>query len=463
MLMHNLFKSAEPAVPVRGLHLDLKGVPPTPARLLSLMDVAAAARYNAVLVEWEDTFPWTVDERFRCETAYTPEEVAAFHAKCADLGIEVIPLVQCLGHMETPLTVPDYRALREVPHLSNVLNPLAPGARDLVQAMVDDVIALTPGIAYFHLGGDEAWTFGSHPDTKAFIEPHGKAALYMRHVEPILDSLNERGVRPILWHDMMVDWDAEALERLGAKADLLVWGYRGHPDQTTGKHRTAVSERFLQHGVRVWGGTAYKGADGLDADRPNLEQRRTNGIGWAEVAKRLGAKGVFATAWSRYATHTVQCEPIDACLDFLVAMGVWLHDAADVEGGLDAAAEALEEIGERGRFAACRDAMADLSIAREKGWSATRRARQAVACEQQDPRRRGFGQATIQCEALRVATTNAEKAAEAARSAFDGLIAPVWIERYLGERIAPLRDELAEIAPLAEALEPEIYEKVYDQ
>ena len=66
-----LFYREEPYIARRGLHLDLKGVPPTAERLLSLLDLLAAARFNAVLVEWEDMFPWTVDERFRCETAYT--------------------------------------------------------------------------------------------------------------------------------------------------------------------------------------------------------------------------------------------------------------------------------------------------------------------------------------------------------------------------------------------------------
>lgn len=111
--MSALFASDRPAVPVCGIHLDLKGVPPTPQRLLSLLKVIAAARYNALLVEWEDMFPWTVDVRFRCETAYTPEQVADFACAASDLGLEIVPLVQCLGHMETPLSVLGYEPLRE--------------------------------------------------------------------------------------------------------------------------------------------------------------------------------------------------------------------------------------------------------------------------------------------------------------------------------------------------------------
>ncbi|MHB1155916.1 MAG: hypothetical protein ACYC26_03650 [Phycisphaerales bacterium] len=73
------FTAASAAFTLRGVHLDLKGVPPTFERLLSLLDVFAAARYNVLLVEWEDSFPWTVDLRFRSETAY-PAAGSPVHA-----------------------------------------------------------------------------------------------------------------------------------------------------------------------------------------------------------------------------------------------------------------------------------------------------------------------------------------------------------------------------------------------
>ena len=75
-----LFASAQPVVGQRCVHLDLKGTPPSSERLLSLLKMFSAARYNSILVEWEDAFPWTVDERFRSETAYSPDVVRKFAA-----------------------------------------------------------------------------------------------------------------------------------------------------------------------------------------------------------------------------------------------------------------------------------------------------------------------------------------------------------------------------------------------
>lgn len=458
MAFDGLFREAKPAVAVRGVHLDLKGLPPTMPRMVQLMEVIKAARYNALLVEWEDSFPWHVDKRFRSETAYSEEEIEQFHREAAQRGLEVIPLVQCLGHMETPLSVPGYEHLREVPHMADVLNPLAAGGRELVQKMVDDVLGHMPKPKHFHLGGDEAWTFGTHADTKAYIEKHGKGALYLQHVEPILDALHARGVRPILWHDMMVEWDAEALKRISSKADLMVWGYHGHPDTVQGHYATKHIERFKQHGVPMWGATAYKGAEGEDADLPNLQVRQTNALAWAEVGQRFGMKGVVATGWSRYCTHNLQNEPIDACLDSLVNVGVCLWDARAPEGGVDACAEALGELGEKDRFRACHEAMKKLGTARWHCWQQIRYAWQQLAMQSHDPRRRRSHMGLRRVQTVKGYLAEAEAAAAMASQALQGLVPPVWIERYLAERLEPIRQQAAMLEGQARQVDGQTWE-----
>jgi len=460
MPFDSLFSRERPVVETRALHLDLKGVPPTPKRLIELLRVIAAARYNAVLVEWEDMFPWTADQRFRCETAYTPEQVREFVAAAGELGVEIISLVQCLGHMETPLSVRGYEKMRELPHRVDCLNPLAPGARELIEAMVDDVLTLTPGVRRFHLGGDEAWAFGRHPDTKAYIEAHGKDALYLHHVEPILDKLNARGVRPILWHDMMTGWwdktdgwDSSLLRRLAGKADLCVWGYSGHPDTTEYHYHSRYAERFRDHGITLWGATAYKGADGHNVDRPNVANRQQNALAWAEVAQRYGMTGLIATAWSRYSSHIVQCEPIDAALDSLVNVGVILHDGKSAERGVDACVAALDELGERGRFEACKAAMEHLKSAREAAWTAVMNLREQVVMLTIDARRQA-GAGVDQIHVLNRRIGDLRKARTEAREALAGCMDDLWIDRYLAERVEPILEEFDEMLPRVRQMNP---------
>jgi hexosaminidase len=454
-----LFASDKPVVGIRCVHLDLKGTPPTPERLIKLLKVFVAARYNSVLVEWEDSFPWTVDARFRSETAYSPVVVRKFAKAADDLGMELIPLVQCLGHMETPLRLDDYGHLREVSHDESALNPLARGARGLIERMVDDVLALMPKVKRFHLGGDEAWTFGSHPDTKKYIAKHGKGALYLRHVEPLLDRLIKRHIRPLLWHDMMRDWDAAALKRLGRKADLVVWGYGGHP-YTMGKHcNQEMIERFNKHNIPLWGGAAYKGADGIDADLPNISVREKNALGWAEAARDYSFIGVIATAWSRYSTNVVQNEPIDGTLDSAFNIGVILHDGRPPAGGIEACRRELVRIGEGPAFGRTRKALLKLSEARSGAWYGIKLLRHLVVTVTCDSRRLPCSGMVNRLNITRKQIESAEAAAGDLRKALNGLMESIWVERYIAERLEPLREEFAALDARIRQLSPVAYSK----
>ena len=457
----SLFTRQSPLVAKRGVHMYLAGLPPTADRFVQLLKVFSAVRYNVVVVEWDDSFPWTVDPRFRSPAAYTPDDIRRFQETATSLGIELIPQVQCFGHMETPLSVPGYENLREVPDNSSGVNPLNPKGRELVQAMIDDVLRLMPGVKHFHLGGDEARTLGQNPQTRKYIEEHGKGALYLHHVEPLLDYLNSKHIRPILWHDMMIDWDDHALDALAPKCDLMVWGYDGDPDTTKGHHQTQYIRRFRDHGFIQWGATAYKGCEGETierhaADLPVLSERIGNATAWARVAAREGLAGVVTTGWSRWSVDTVQCVPIDAALDALVAQAVILHDGKLPDGGLPACVDALTSLGEKQRFEACRNSMEKLTDLRRRGWQKVQHVREQLALCALEPQRtsaRNPVQGLKGLGHLQSIVKESEHVANDVRRSFAGLIAPVWIDEYLTTRLKPFRDELDALTAQAKALE----------
>ncbi|MBE2205008.1 MAG: family 20 glycosylhydrolase [Chthoniobacterales bacterium] len=462
--------------PLRAFHLDLKGLPPTPKRLNELVSLGKAAGFNAVLVEWEDQFPWK-EKRYRSETAYTKSEVAGFHAHCAALGMQVIPLVQCLGHMETWLRLPEHERLREVPRFVDVLHPLARGAGELVAGLVKEVLALTPGPGYFHLGGDEAWTFGQHPDAKAYLQKHSKGELYLKHVEPILDLLIARGIRPILWHDMMVEWDDKALRAIAEKADLCIWGYSrycrveepwlgplGKEDAASklpvlsggGKPISeALCARFQRAGVRMWGAGAYKcGSLSLFFnDLPDPARRLTNALDWGAYAGRFPFVGLVATAWSRNTTDAPQYMPIDAALDVFVATGIIWKKGLGTPGrtapadsmlrlARHRALALLKKLGQEEVFSTGRELMAQLTKARHAAWVEAVRLRETLACMTGDPRRKSLVIPEKQLGYVLEHVERAEKEMGPRIVAhFQDLVPRIWIKRYLAERIEPLRQE----------------------
>ena len=433
----------DPSTQARPLavHLDLKGLPPTRDRLITLLDTFQAAGYNTVLVEWEDAFPWTVDERFRSPTAYSPDTIRQFVDHARFLGLELIPLVQCLGHMETPLSLPEYAHLREVTDSCSDLNPLADGARQLIQDMVDDVLNLMPDIKHFHLGGDESWGFATHTDTRNYAERYGKDRLYLQHVEPLLDNLTAKGIRPLLWHDMMIEWDDATLKEIGAKADIVVWGYEGHPDEADHHFNTRYIHRFHKLGMPLWAAGAFKGADtdrGMSSDLPNPKERIRNAAAWMELDQRFGFTGLISTGWSRWATHSVQTEPIDGALDTLVRIGrVFRGNSGD-----NTPEELLTSLGEHERWKRCSESLGLLSSARRNAWSNLQVLRENDAINNLRPTRCGSRIRTITLGWIDTSLSQLNTASLDVRSALQGLVADRWIDEYLHTRIQPLRDEI---------------------
>lgn len=444
-----LFSSPVPVVPVRGVHLDLKGVPPTFPRLLSLISLFHHLRYNAVLIEWEDMFPWSCDPQLRAPNAYSPAQIRRLADLCAELDLEIIPLVQSLGHAENVLRLPAYTALREVPHRTDVFHPLHPESPATVLRLVKDVLALLPDVRRFHLGGDEVYTLGRHPDSQAFVRTQGMAALYLRQLSPTLDHLVSLGIRPLLWHDEFVAWEPSQIAPLAPLVDLVVWGYTGDPrDPSTYHHRLPHVEKLHANGCTLWAATAYKGADGPSANFPDTARRRQATQGWVDLTPRYNLQGIFATGWSRYASGRIQVTPIDGALDSLVLTAALLHDGHAPDDPTAACLAWLDAHGEGTRFRQCRAPLETLTRHTDKAWEWLRQLEEHAVNLDLEPHRAHSGIEEIIFNLLDQDIAAIQQAGTALESALAGSIDLPWSRYYHEVRRRPIEQAAQRLRPL---------------
>lgn len=289
----------------RGIHLDLKGAPLPIDALIREIEQMAAWGINLLLMEYEDTFPYVFDPAIRTATAYSPADIARIVRTCKSLNIQIVPLVQTFGHLEFVLKCPRYRHLAQTAGSFGSLDPTLPESRALVLHMVDELLAAHPDSQWLHLGGDEVWDLGEGERSKARAAEIGKDGLYLEHMMPIIEHVAGRGVRPILWDDMMRKWSAESLVKLVAKVDLMVWSYGANPFAWISQD---VLDKFQGAGLHLWAGAAFKGADGISADLPHDPVRMSNMEAWAGYAVQNRWEGMVATGWSRYSGTTTYCE-----------------------------------------------------------------------------------------------------------------------------------------------------------
>ena len=87
---------------------------PTMQTLEYIVRTLAALGINQLQLYTEHTFAWTGHEPvWKNASPITPDEARALDALCASLGIELVPCLNTLAHMERWLTHPEYTHLAE--------------------------------------------------------------------------------------------------------------------------------------------------------------------------------------------------------------------------------------------------------------------------------------------------------------------------------------------------------------
>ena len=92
--------------------------------------------------------------------------------------IQIVPLVQGLGHVSFILKWPKYKYLREIEASNWEFCPLKEGTYDLLFDLWEDAIEATPGSEYIHIGSDETFELGACEKYKVKAEEIGQSGLY---------------------------------------------------------------------------------------------------------------------------------------------------------------------------------------------------------------------------------------------------------------------------------------------
>jgi len=177
--------------------------------------------FTAVLLEIEDKFRFANHPALVHPDAPSHDEWKAWAGGCRAAGLEVIPLVQSLGHMEFVLSHPEYAHLREAPDLITHLDPTNPQSVPFVRELMDEVIEVFSPGAHFHIGGDET----SHLGRSSRLKDEPMDALYLRQIRPVLRHVSKRGLRPLLWHDMAMSFP-KILNKIPRETLLVDWDYQ---------------------------------------------------------------------------------------------------------------------------------------------------------------------------------------------------------------------------------------------
>lgn len=335
-----------------GMMLDMsRGGVMTVEAVKGMIDAHAALGLNLMMLYTEDTY--TVPEApylGYLRGRYTEKELREMDDYAAESGVELVPCVQTLAHLEQFL---QWDVNRDIKDNDCVLMIDEPKTYAWIRA------ALTALRRCFrtnriHIGMDEAHGVG----LGEYYQKHGpvdRFELLNRHLNRVVDICKELGFKPIMWSDMFYrlgsknndyyDTDAVVPESAIAQIPdvaLCYWDYY-HTDEPfyTGMlegHRKMGKEVVFAGGIWTWSGIL-----------PHVRKTNATMYPALRACLKAGIETVLATSWGDDGCET----------DYRLALNQLPIYSEHVWLGEDCTREEVERMGERltGLPEACFNAM----------------------------------------------------------------------------------------------------------
>lgn len=285
-----------PDTALRVMNFDLRQTFSKPERLMEYLAEFSRCKTNAVLIEYEDKFPFRTHREFsHPQHALSREQLEALKLTAHDYFIEIIPLQQCFGHLEYVLRHDAWRYLRETEQSTGEICPSRPESYELITGLLEEMMDAHPESRYIHLGCDEVYSLCKCEQCK---EQFGgvRERAFISFLNRLIGFTVSRGRQPVFWHDMLDKCPPEELAKLDPRSAVMIWIYNGRNIEA---EVTSLTGKFRVLGIEVMGAPAVRSFDWAEHQNyPVLGNRTDNLLQWAETADKLDISCLVATNWT---------------------------------------------------------------------------------------------------------------------------------------------------------------------
>ena len=190
-----------PDIACRAMHYDTKHHQGTYAYVEAFIRTLARYKVNMLVWEWEDKLAYERRPEIGAPGAFSKSEMGSLTAFARRYHIQIVPLVQGLGHVSYILKHPQHRHLREISDSAWEFCPLNEGSYELLFDLWDEAMEATPGSEFLHIGSDETYELGQGEvcGCKRKAEEIGKDGLMQLFVHRAVAHVESRGRRAMCW------------------------------------------------------------------------------------------------------------------------------------------------------------------------------------------------------------------------------------------------------------------------
>ncbi len=203
-----------PDIPERACHYDTKHHQDKREYVESFIRDLARYKINMLVWEWEDKFQYPSHPEIGAPGAFTMEEMQEITHYAKKYHVQLVPLVQGLGHVSYILKWPQHSHLREIPASNWEFCPLKEESYELLFDLWKDAIEATPGSEYIHIGSDETYELGMCEACRQKAEEIGKSGLYHQFIKQAGAPLQALGREVMVWERPM-GWTESSSPAIG--------------------------------------------------------------------------------------------------------------------------------------------------------------------------------------------------------------------------------------------------------
>lgn len=268
-------------MPLRLWMLDLaREQAPTLDHLYHYAAFSLEAGYDTLGLYFEHRFAFPSTPWAHGKGCVTPQMIKRLRAEFPSLTI--VPFINLLGHMEGFLNCEQGTLFRETPFRGMQGCPSNPDFKSFCEQLLDDTLDAFDS-ELIHIGGDETWELGKCP----VCSTKDKANLYSEHFAPLAARVVDRGHRPAIWGDMILD-HPEVLNTLPKETLIFDWQYHSGLRDSTPKLRASGHEIVGCPTIHAF-----------DAAWIHAEQSEQNVREVSRDAAAMGLAGVCLTTWEQ--------------------------------------------------------------------------------------------------------------------------------------------------------------------
>jgi len=233
------------------------------------IDLMKKLGFNTLMLYTEDTYEVDNQPYFGyLRGRYSKAEMKEIDAYALSQGVELIPCIQTLAHLNAIVRWREY-------HSCTDLNDILLIGDEKTYKLIDDMFSTLSQCVTsrsIHIGMDEAHMVG----LGKYLDQHGyqnRSKILVEHLQKVCEIAKKYGFKPMMWSDMFfrlatgggyyvdeVEFSDEVLSLVPENLELVYWDYysedKAHYEKMISHHRQFKNDMWFAGGLWCWNGFA---------------------------------------------------------------------------------------------------------------------------------------------------------------------------------------------------------------